>query len=143
MVCVRYFRFISPYSIHNVVADNLIGCKPRMDHNEDFSEVATYLRGVIKVFELVQSSRDAMLFLICTGCSRLRVFRVYAVVRVKAMAQSMKVEARHGDTNSRGESLSYPCCQCGCTRCRISGVVRRKGRTRALWPRKAQKSLGK
>jgi hypothetical protein len=32
------------YSVHNVVADNFIGCKPRMDHNEDFSEVAIYLR---------------------------------------------------------------------------------------------------
>lgn len=79
--CVRYFRFISPYSIHDVVADNLIGCKPRMNHNEDFLEVATYFRGAVKVFELVQSSRDAMRFLICTGCSRLRVVKVYVVVR--------------------------------------------------------------
>jgi len=51
-----------------------------MDHNEDFSEVATYLRGAVRVFELVQSSRDAMRFLICTGCSQLRVVRVYVVV---------------------------------------------------------------
>lgn len=49
MVCVWYFRFISPYAIHDVVADNLIGCKLRMDHNEEFSEVATYLRGAVKV----------------------------------------------------------------------------------------------
>lgn len=69
------------YAIHNVVADNLIGCKPRMDHNEGFPEVATYLRGAVKVSELAQSSRDAMRFLICTGCSRLRVVRVYVVVR--------------------------------------------------------------
>lgn len=31
------------------------------------------------------------------------------------MARSMKVEARLGDTNSRRESLSYPCGRCGCT----------------------------
>lgn len=57
------------------------------------------------------------------------------------MAQSMKVEARLGDTNSREKSLSYPCYRCGCTGCRISDVVRRKGRARALWPRKAQKII--
>ena len=79
-VCtVLSFHFA--YSIHNVVADNLIGCKPGMDHSEDFSEVATYLRGAVKVSKLVQSSRDAMIFLICTGCSRLRVVRVYVIVR--------------------------------------------------------------
>jgi hypothetical protein len=81
MACARYFRFISPYSIHDVVAGNLIGCKPRMDHNEDLSEVATYFRGAAEVFKLVQSSRDAMRFLICTDCSRLRVVKVYVVVR--------------------------------------------------------------
>ena len=53
------------------------------------------------------------------------------------MAQSMKVEARLGDINSRGESLSYPCGRCGCTRCRISDAARRKGR----WPPKAQKII--
>ncbi len=81
MVCVQYFRFVSPYSIHDVVADNLIGCKPKMDHNEDFSKVVTYFRGAGKVFELVQSSRDAMRFLTCTDCSWLRVVEVYVVVR--------------------------------------------------------------
>lgn len=46
-----------------------------------FSEVATYFRGAVKVFELVQSSRDAMRFLTCTDCSWLRVVEVYVVIR--------------------------------------------------------------
>ena len=75
------FVSFRPIRFMMFVADNLIGCKPRMDHNEDFSEAATYFRGVVKVFKLVQSSRDAMRFLIRTDCSRLRVVKVYVVVR--------------------------------------------------------------
>ena len=81
MMCVRYYRFISPYSIHDVVANNLIGCKPKMDHNEGFSKVVTYFREAVKVFELVRGAKDAMRFLTCTDCSWLRVVEVYVVVR--------------------------------------------------------------